>query len=123
MKKLLLNPILIVVIIGLSFCLTPLRLSAQVMFIDDFSTGNYSGDQSTGGVNWNGDWIESNCCGSGETPTSPTAGEIRVVSNRLQMVDDGAEIRRSADLSCATMAELSFICRWLGDERDQCSDG
>ncbi len=89
---------------------------------DQFSAISYAGNN--GNVNWTAPWLEV-----GET-TSPTGGNIQVVSsgfcasgNCLLIGEDGRDINnryvyRSADLSGATSAVLSFDYRrrqWGGN--------
>jgi Ca2+-binding RTX toxin-like protein len=85
-------------------------------FIDDFG-GAASYTDNNGTLAFNGGWAES----GGETPTSPTAGDININGNRLRFQGDGATdggetITRAANLSGFTSAVLSF--NWEGDDLD-----
>ena len=67
---------------------------------DFFSTVSYS--NNNGSKSWLNAWTET-----GET-TSPSAGYIRIVSGQLRLSSTSRTIRRSANLSQATSAMLSF---------------
>jgi hypothetical protein len=87
--------------------LTP-ELQSQDMFIDDFSTGDYSGDQSTGGLMWSSPWMEIGDDGS------PNGGKILVNSQEHRFtgkIFGSRQIKRAADLSCAADATLTFTLR------------
>ena len=72
--------------------------------LDEFSSVSYSGD--AGSSNWSGSWIETNDDGSA------ASGTVRIEAARLFMDNsDGSSletISRTADLSGATAATLSF---------------
>ncbi|AOO82189.1 peroxidase family protein [Bosea vaviloviae] len=75
-------------------------------YADNFNVQSYS--NSTGTVTLAGSWSET---GVGETPTSPTAGDIEINGNRLRFdenTDGGETIQRSINLAGATSATLSF---------------
>ncbi len=75
---------------------------AQQTYGDTFSTQDY--DLNDGTALWATDWIES-----GDTNNGPTAEYIRIQSNQLYMYWLWTEdIRRTADLTGATSATLSF---------------
>ena len=85
-------------------------------FIDDFG-GAASYTDNNGTLAFNGGWVES----GGETPTSPTAGDININGNRLRFQGDGAidggeTITRAANLTGYTSAVVSF--NWEGDDLD-----
>ncbi|MEE9438275.1 MAG: DUF11 domain-containing protein [Saprospiraceae bacterium] len=87
-----------------------------VIYKDDFSTGDYSGNQSTPApcTVWEGDWTEDNFTtgGSGAEANNPppwSGGEIYLnAAGQLEFEDDGAYIFRAADLSGSTSAFLMF---------------
>jgi hypothetical protein len=78
---------------------------------DEFSATSYS--NNNGSVNWSGDWQEIGDEGS------PHNGRIRIVNQRLRFreADHNDGIERSADLSGATSAYLSFD--W---DKDDCEE-
>ena len=85
-------------------------------FIDDFS-GAASYTDNNGTLAFNGGWVES----GGETPTSPTAGDININGSRLRFQGDGAidggeTISRAANLTGFTTATVSFD--YEGDNLD-----
>ena len=85
-------------------------------FIDDFG-GAASYTDNNGTLTFNGGWVES----GGETPTSPTAGDININGGRLRFqgdggIDGGETITRAANLSGLTAATVSFA--WEGDDLD-----
>jgi Ca2+-binding RTX toxin-like protein len=85
-------------------------------FLDDFN-GTASYTDNNGTLNFNGGWVES----GGETPTSPTAGDININNSRLRFQGDGAidggeTITRAANLTDFTAATVSF--NWEGDDLD-----
>ena len=74
----------------------------QQTYGDTFSTQDY--DRNDGSANWATDWIES-----GDTDNGPTAEYVQIQSDQLYMYWIWAEdIRRTADLTGATSATLSF---------------
>ena len=74
----------------------------QNTYADNFSTQSYS--RNDGNTNWATNWVES-----GDTNNGPTAQYIRVRSNQLYLYWLWSEdIRRTANLSGATSATLSF---------------
>ncbi|WP_299185786.1 hypothetical protein [uncultured Aquimarina sp.] len=76
-------------------------LSAQDIYRDEFNTVSYSNND--GSSNWSGDWNEDN------DDDNPAAGFIRITGNKLRFFRIGNEIiSRSADLTGATFATLSF---------------
>ena len=78
------------------------QLMAQTTFADTFSTVSYS--RNDGNTNWATNWIES-----GDSNNGPTAQYIRIQSQQLYMYWLWTEeIRRTANLSGATSATLSF---------------
>ena len=90
--------------------------SASSTFIDDFN-GTASYTDNNGTASFNGGWVEN----GGETPTSPTAGDININGSRLRFQGDGAidggeTIQRAANLSAFTSAVVSF--NWEGDDLD-----
>lgn len=75
---------------------------AQQTYGDTFSTQEY--DRNDGTANWATDWIES-----GDTDNGPTAEYVQIQSNQLYMYWLWTEdIRRTANLTGATSATLSF---------------
>jgi hypothetical protein len=75
---------------------------AQQTYGDTFATREY--DRNDGTTNWATDWIES-----GDTNNGPTAEYIQIQGGELYMYWLWAEdIRRTADLTGATSATLSF---------------
>ena len=85
-------------------------------FIDDFG-GAASYTDNNGTLSFNGGWVES----GGETPTSPTAGDININGSRLRFqgdggIDGGETISRAANLTGFTTATVSFD--WEGDDLD-----
>ncbi len=92
----------------------PNSASSGGTFIDDFG-GAASYTDNNGTLSFNGGWAES----GGETPTSPTAGDILISGNRLRFqegIDGGETITRAANLAGYTTATLSFA--WEGDDLD-----
>ncbi|QLQ05705.1 MAG: IgGFc-binding protein [Anaerolineae bacterium] len=77
---------------------------ASKYVLDTFNSQSYS--NNNGNVNWAGDWVERNDSGASQ---SPTAGRIRITSNRLRFIESNANdaIDRGVDLSnpgsCATL--------------------
>lgn len=78
---------------------------------EEFASANY--DNSNGSIDWSSSpWVEADDDGN------PATGEIRIVSNRLEMnnsvgfgtppAGDFPSLTRSVDLSAATFASLSF---------------
>tara|TARA_R110001583_G_scaffold58812_1_gene175107 strand:- start:3987 stop:6374 length:2388 start_codon:yes stop_codon:yes gene_type:complete len=87
-------------------------LLAQETVLDDFSSSSYSINKGT--ANWSSNWIESN------DDASPTSGRIRISGSRLRFEDitrNSHQIKRSADLSGATSATLSFDWETVGLDR------
>lgn len=85
-------------------------------FLDDFG-GAASYTDNNGTLSFNGGWVES----GGETPTSPTAGDININGNRLRFqgdggIDGGEIITRAANLTGFTTATVSFA--YEGDDLD-----
>ena len=77
-------------------------LYSQETYLDRFSSVSYSNNNGT--QNFSTDWIET-----GDTNAGPTAQYIRISSNRLELYYlYGENIRRSANLSSASSATLSF---------------
>lgn len=75
---------------------------AQRTYGDTFATQDYNRNDGT--ANWTTDWIES-----GDTDNGPTAEHIQIQSGQLYMHGIWTEdIRRTADLTGATSATLSF---------------
>lgn len=78
-------------------------LVSQDTYIDNFSSVSYSNDD--GNQNWSTNWIEN----GDDTDNGPTNQYINITGNRLRMYYIWTEnIRRSANLSGATNATLSF---------------
>src|SRR6056297_923631 len=76
--------------------------TAQQTYGDTFSTQEY--DRNDGTANWATDWIES-----GDTNNGPTAEYIQIQGGQLYLYWLWTEhIRRTADLTGATAATLSF---------------
>ncbi len=74
---------------------------AQETVRDEFGTVSYANND--GSVNWSGDWDEIN------DNDNASNGEIRITGNRLRFrAIDSDRIIRSADLSTATTATLTF---------------
>lgn len=74
----------------------------QETFRDNFGSVSYSNNDGT--VDWSTDWIETN-----DTDLGPTSQYIRISSNRLELNHLFSEtIRRTADLTGSTTANLSF---------------
>ena len=75
---------------------------SQETYRDNFSSVNYSNND--GSSNFSTDWIET-----GDTNAGPTSQYIQISGNRLELYYLYSEtIRRSADLSGASSATLSF---------------
>ncbi|TDT39629.1 CUB-like protein [Maribacter spongiicola] len=75
---------------------------AQETYRDNFSSVSYS--NNNGSANFSTDWIET-----GDTNAGPTAQYLRISSNRLELYWlYGENIRRSANLTGAVSATLSF---------------
>lgn len=72
---------------------------------DNFDTNSsYAGNN--GSVSWNGNWVEVN------ENDGAASGDVRVIGNELRIGEDGnAGIYRTANLSGATSATLSFNFR------------
>ncbi len=75
--------------------------------LDQFNTVAYNGDNSTGSLKWDGDWIEMN------DDNSASSGKIRVVSSGLRFefvkhTQKKGFIYRDADLSNVPTAKLKF---------------
>ncbi len=68
---------------------------------------NFEGGYPSGGTDWTSQWVTSTATGGGAV-----ANDVAVVANggdnSLRLRDDGAQVTRSADLSGATGAALSF---------------
>jgi len=92
----------------------PNAASAGGTFLDNFDgAANYADNNGT--LAFNGAWTES----GGETPTSPTAGDININGGRLRFqegIDGGETIERAANLTGFNSATLSFA--WEGDDLD-----
>jgi Ca2+-binding RTX toxin-like protein len=94
----------------------PNSASSGGTFTDDFG-GTASYTDNNGTLSFSGGWTE----GGGETPTSPTAGDININGGRLRFqgdggIDGGEFISRAANLTGYTSATLSF--NWEGDDLD-----
>ncbi|SDN13358.1 CUB domain-containing protein [Kriegella aquimaris] len=77
-------------------------VAGQETYRDNFSSVNYG--NNNGSLNFSTDWIET-----GDTDGGPSSQYIRISSNRLELYYLYSEtIRRSADLSGASTATLSF---------------
>ena len=86
---------------------------------DQFNSANYN--LNTGSASWSSNWTEN-----GETSTNPTAGDIQIMDDpgvagtnlTLRLGDESnngdSSIQRSANLSGATSATLSFDYRQAG---------
>ncbi|WP_082960184.1 beta strand repeat-containing protein [Maribacter hydrothermalis] len=75
---------------------------SQETYLDNFSNVSYSNNNGT--QNFSTDWIET-----GDSNAGPTAQYLRINSNRLELYYLYNEnIRRSANLSSASSATLSF---------------
>ncbi len=82
--------------------LLPAGLQSQETFRDEFGSVSYSNNDGT--VNWATDWVEA-----GDTDSGPTAQYIYITGGVLRMEYIWSEqIRRTADLTGATAATLSF---------------
>ncbi len=68
---------------------------------DQFNSQAYN--LNTGSVNWATNWTET-----GDGTTSPTSGDIRIVSGSLRFTGDNDSIQRTANLIGASSAILSF---------------
>lgn len=78
------------------------EIIGQTTFADNFSSPNYNRQDGT--ANWSTDWIES-----GDSNNGPTSQYIRIQSQQLYMYYLWTEdIRRTANLTGATAATLSF---------------
>lgn len=87
---------------------------AQETVRDDFSSSSYS--INTGSSNWSTNWIESNDGGN------PGNGRIRINNGELRfrrIAYNNQQIRRSADLSAATSATLSFDWRTVSIDNNE----
>lgn len=83
-------------------CLSSHWMAAQETYRDNFSSVNYG--NNNGSSNFSTDWIET-----GDTNAGPTSQYILISGNRLELYYLYSEtIRRSADLSGASTATLSF---------------
>lgn len=85
---------------------------AQETVHDDFSSASYS--INIGTSNWSTDWIESN------DDNSSTGGRIDISGSRLRFEDisrNSHQIQRSADISAAVSANLSFDWETVGFDR------
>jgi hypothetical protein len=87
----------------LVFCFFGLgQIIAQVTFADDFSAVSYS--QNDGNTPWATNWVEA-----GDINAGPTAEYVRIQGGTLYMYWLWSEeIRRTANLTGATSATLSF---------------
>ncbi len=79
--------------------------SAPVSPSDDFEGGSYPNS----GSNWTSDWVESSIGGANGTDIGVEADAVG--DNSLTLKDDGARATRSADLSGAETASLTFDYR------------
>ena len=82
------------------------RASASGTFIDNFD-GAASYTDNNGTLSFTGGWTES----GGETPTSPTDGDIDINGGRLRFeegIDGGETIARAANLTGYNSATLSL---------------
>lgn len=103
------NPSYYLLLILFAFCCAP--VFSQNTFRDEFNAVSYANNDGTD--NFIGSWQES-----GET-TSPTAGQIRVISGRLRLQQlTGQFIFRNLDLTGATSATVTMDIdnSALGDE-------
>jgi hypothetical protein len=85
---------------------------AQETVRDNFGSRSYSNNNGT--QNWSSNWIESN------DENSSTGGRIRISGSRLRFEDitrNSHQIKRSADISGATSATLSFDWESVGLDR------
>ncbi|MCK0157499.1 hypothetical protein MWU65_09940 [Cellulophaga sp. F20128] len=82
----------------------------QDTYIDNFNSVRY--DRNNGTENWSTNWIETNDDGDSDD------GEIYIEDNRLTFnkTEVNTSIKRSADISAATSATLSF--NWETEELD-----
>ncbi|MEZ4840361.1 MAG: Calx-beta domain-containing protein [Flavobacteriaceae bacterium] len=84
---------------------------SQDTFIDNFNTVSYSNNNGT--LNWNGDWIENDPSGN----PGPVGNYVGITGGRLffhWVFANSESIRRSADLSGATAATLTFDWQTVG---------
>ena len=92
----------------------PNSASSGGTFLDDFG-GAASYTDNNGTLSFNGGWVES----GGETPNSPTAGDININGGRLRFqegIDGGETITRAANLAGYNTASLVFA--WEADDLD-----
>jgi len=85
---------------------------AQETVRDDFDSASYS--LNTGSSNWITNWIESN------DDNSALGGRIDIIGSRLRFEDisrNSHQIKRSADISAASSATLSFDWETVGLDR------